>query len=76
MRAHVADSDLAYLKKLGGTAAKGAAIDEVHEEFIEALAARARGEIPDVGPRGGSRWSARFAARYAAWHSLDHAWEI
>jgi len=43
---------------------------------VQGLVARARGELPDFGPRGGSRWSPRFAVRYAAWHTLDHAWEI
>ncbi len=76
IRAHVEESDVAYLAKLGGKAAKEAILDEVHEAFIEALGARARGELPDVGPRGGPRWSARFAVRYSAWHTLDHTWEI
>jgi len=76
IRAHVLESDAAYLGVLGGWAALGTGHDEIREAFIEALAARARGELPDVGPRGGKRRSPRFAVRYAAWHSLDHAWEI
>lgn len=45
-------------------------------DFKAAVRARARGELPDRGPRGGERWPARFAIRRAAWHVLDHAWEI
>ena len=49
---------------------------EVRRAFIAALGQRARGELPDVGPRGGARWSPRFATRYTAWHTTDHLWEI
>jgi hypothetical protein len=76
IRDHAWESERAYLRALGGTAPKDAGVDEVRDAFVEALGARARGELPDVGPRGGKRWSARFAARYAAWHALDHASEI
>lgn len=76
IRAHVLESDRAYLSQLGGRSGKDSTHAEVRDAFVEALGARARGELPDAGPRGGSRWSARFAARYAAWHTLDHAWEI
>jgi hypothetical protein len=76
IRAHVLDAELAYLKSLGGNAPRGSGPDEVREAYVEALGARARGELPDVGPRGGSRWSARYAVRRAAWHVLDHTWEI
>jgi hypothetical protein len=74
--AHVAEADSAYLTKLGGKAAREADPAQVRTAFVEALGARARGDLPDVGPRGGKRWTARFATRYAAWHALDHAWEI
>jgi hypothetical protein len=74
--AHVLESDQAYLRALGGSAKGLVARDLVHDAFADALTARARGDLPDFGPRGGKRWSARFAARYAAWHALDHAWEI
>jgi len=40
------------------------------------LQARARGELPELGPRGGKRWPAPYAIRRSAWHALDHAWEI
>jgi hypothetical protein len=46
------------------------------EAFVEAVFARARGDLPDTGPRGGRRWPAAFAIRRSAWHALDHAWEI
>jgi hypothetical protein len=76
IRTHVLEADLAYLGRLGADAPAGAPHGEVREAFVEALEARARGEVPDVGPRGGKRWSPRFAVRYTAWHALDHAWEI
>jgi hypothetical protein len=76
IRAHVLDAELAYLKKLGGSAPRGAGPEGSREAYIHALGARARGELPEVGPRGGSRWSARYAARRAAWHVLDHLWEL
>ena len=76
IRAHVEEAELAYLKTLGGTAARDADAEAVREAFVEALGGRARGELPDRGPRGGARWSARYAARRSAWHVLDHAWEI
>jgi DinB superfamily len=73
---HVVDAEGAYIRKLGGTPPKGGGAEAQHAEFLDALGARARGEVPDVGPRGGSRWPARYGARRAAWHVLDHAWEI
>jgi len=76
IRAHVMDAESAYLTKLGGRAAKGATVEGIRDAFIEALGARARGEIADTGPRGGARWSPRYAARRSAWHTLDHTWEI
>ena len=74
MRAHVLEGDQAYLGKIGGSGA--ADLASVRRALLDALAARARGELPDVGPRGGARWSARYAIRRSAWHALDHAWEI
>jgi len=74
--AHVREAEGAYCRKLGGTPSTGAVDGTERAAFLDALAARARGEVPDVGPRGGSRWPARYGARRAAWHVLDHAWEI
>jgi hypothetical protein len=72
--AHVREAEEAYCRKLGGTPPKSGGTE--HDAFLEALGARARGEVPDVGPRGGARWPARYGARRAAWHVLDHTWEI
>lgn len=76
IREHALEADRAYVAKLGGRAAKDADHRAVRAAFIDALGARGRGEVADLGPRGGKRWSARFAVRYAAWHTLDHVWEI
>jgi hypothetical protein len=62
---HVRGAHESYARKVGGQA-----------DFEQALLARWRGEVPEVGPRGGSRWPPRYAIRRAAWHILDHAWEI
>lgn len=74
--AHVQEADRAYLRSLGGAAFEDATASEVRSAFLDALGARARGDLPATGPRGGKRWTARYAARRAAWHALDHAWEI
>jgi hypothetical protein len=77
MRAHVAEAQAAYLAALAGGG--HSSHDEpaaIQAAFVDALAARARGELPDFGPRGGRRWPARYAVRRSAWHALDHAWEI
>jgi hypothetical protein len=47
-----------------------------HRRRQAALAAGARGELPERGPRGGARWTPRSFVRRVAWHVLDHAWEI
>ncbi len=52
------------------------ALEQVHQALLDGLAAGARGELPERGPRGGTLWSPRRAVRRAAWHVLDHAWEI
>jgi hypothetical protein len=73
---HVGDAEGAYLRSLGGAPRTDVDTVAARQAFLDGLAARARGEVPDVGPRGGRRWPARYAARRAAWHVLDHAWEI
>ncbi len=73
---HVAEADAAYLSALGGRVTAGSPWSATQEAFVVALHARARGELPEVGPRGGKRWPAPYAIRRAAWHALDHAWEI
>ncbi len=75
IRDHVTGATEGYLRVLGGPPKHGD-VAAVREAFVEALAARARGELLVVGPRGGSRWPARYGARREAWHVLDHAWEI
>lgn len=49
---------------------------EAEQAYLEAISARVRGELPDIGFRGGSRWTPRYAVRRAAWHVLDHTWEV
>jgi hypothetical protein len=73
---HVAGADAAYVRAIGGSAREGSDWKSVQRAFREACSARAHGELPDVGPRGGERWPARYAIRRSAWHALDHAWEI
>jgi hypothetical protein len=48
----------------------------IHQGVLDALAAAARGEVPERGPRGGVRWPPRYFVRRVAWHVLDHLWEI
>jgi len=76
MTEHVIGADGAYLGSLGVSGSGRLAWPELRQAFLDGLGARARGELPEVGPRGGARWPARYAARRAAWHLLDHAWEI
>jgi hypothetical protein len=76
MRDHYVDGERSYLAKVGGTVPKGADVKAVRAEMVDAIGARARGELPERGPRGGARWSARQAVHRSAWHALDHAWEI
>jgi hypothetical protein len=62
---HVRDAEESYAAQVG-----------LRGDLLEAVGARARGDLPDRGPRGGERWPARYGIRRAAWHVLDHAWEI
>ena len=73
---HVAGADAAYVRAIGGSIGDGAQWPAVQAAFREAAVARAHGQLPDRGPRGGERWPARYAVRRSAWHALDHAWEI
>lgn len=79
---HVADAGDAYLTSLGWKQEK-AKTESLEEQLArlrcttgEGLAAAARGETEQTGPRGGKRWSLRYFARRAGWHIMDHAWEI
>jgi hypothetical protein len=77
MQMHVLEADEGYTSAIGGRASGGTPTwTKVQERFVETVRARAAGELPDVGPRGGQRWPALYAVRRSAWHSLDHAWEI
>jgi hypothetical protein len=81
MAAHVVESESAYVGAVGGKAPAlpsdpFAALAPMHAAAREALRAKARGELAEVGARGGRRWSGRYFVRRAAWHVLDHAWEI
>lgn len=73
---HQRDAERGYLSKLGGSAPASASPEAVRAAFLDALEARQRGDLPDVGPRGGARWTPAQAVRRSAWHALDHAWEI
>ena len=78
IREHVAQADAAYISSLGAKPPPrgNSTWDAIQYALVEALHAKSRGELPDVGPRGGQRWPARYAIRRSAWHALDHAWEI
>ena len=74
------DADAAYLRRLGWkykkAADEAAELGPIRQAIAAGLAAAARGELPEQGPRGGVRWSPRYFVRRSAWHVLDHAWEI
>lgn len=75
---HVLDAEGGYLRRLeykrDTPAEKDAKLSR--KAMLEALAASARGEVPEAGPRGGKRWTGRYFVRREAWHVLDHTWEI
>ncbi len=79
---HVLSAEAAYLRRLGRKVNLdegqpiSAQIALVRQEALEALAAGARGELPERGPRGGKMWPARYFVRRSGWHVLDHLWEI
>lgn len=79
---HVLDADHAYLRRLAWKykqdldAPLQDELDRMREAVLEAVAAGARGEIPEKGPRGGKIWPVRFFIRRLVWHTFDHAWEI
>jgi hypothetical protein len=79
---HVRDAEAGYLSALGWPFKldeRGdlrVEVERTRQAVLDGLAASARGEIAEKGPRGGKRWKPRFFARRLAWHTLDHLWEI
>ncbi len=79
---HVLGADAAYLRRVGQKFSQdeGSPLDDelrrTREAIRAALAAGARGEIPNHGPRGGALWTPRYFVRRVAWHAVDHLWEI
>jgi len=79
---HVLDSDAGYLASVGWKLKRNDAddpakqLEQTRQAILSALAASARGEVPERGPRGGIRWTPRYFVRRVAWHVLDHVWEI
>lgn len=77
---HVIEADAGYLGAFGWKARTSGGLDQrleqIRRAILDALRAAGRGEIPEVGPRGGRRWPARYFARRSAWHTIAHAWEI
>jgi hypothetical protein len=79
---HVLAADAAYLRQLGwkhkvnSDASPNDELKRIRPAILDALAAAARGELPQQGPRGGKLWSPRYFIRRSIWHLLDHAWEI
>ena len=79
---HVVDADKPYVSSLGARyrnpedADAAAEAAGVRAAFLDALAARARGEPLPQGRRSAKVWTPRYAVRRSAWHALDHAWEI
>lgn len=67
---------LAYKFKPDEEANLQAELDRTRQAVLAALAAAARGELPERGPRGGIVWKPRYFVRRVAWHLLDHLWEI
>jgi hypothetical protein len=79
---HVLGAEQGYLSRLAWKAPKtetedlNEAMRLTRQAIMDALAAAARGEVPERGPRGGVIWPARYFVRRVAWHALDHVWEI
>jgi DinB superfamily len=78
---HVLGADGGYLSRLAwkvepGPQDEAAQLARTRAALVDALAAAARGDVPETGPRGGKRWTPRYFVRRVAWHVLDHAWEI
>lgn len=77
---HVFEAEGAYLWRLGASWKAGTddlerEMPELRSQFLDAVAAWARGK-PPVPSRSRKLWKPRYAVRRSAWHALDHAWEI
>ena len=79
---HVLRAEQGYLHRLAWKLPRDEVTD-MNEDFartrqavLDALAAAARGEMPERGPRGGAIWKPHYFVRRVAWHVLDHVWEI
>ncbi len=79
---HVLGADTGYLGRLAQKFRPDEGADltwelaRTREAMLTALAAGARGEIPERGPRDGALWTPRYFVRRVAWHTLDHTWEL
>ena len=80
---HVREAEDAYLRQIGGKVQRDGSdrpddgMERIRAAALDALAARARGEPIEAGPRRKAPfWSPRYFVRRSAWHALDHAWEI
>jgi hypothetical protein len=82
MIAHVREAEQAYLYRIAGAfkppkdAAEATVLAGVRSAMLDALAARARGDVVEMGRRTAPLWVPRYCIRRSAWHALDHAWEI
>jgi hypothetical protein len=79
---HVVHAEQGYVRRLAWKLPKhpeehfAAERDRTRQAALDALAAAARGETPERGPRGGVLWKPRYFIRRVAWHVLDHVWGI
>ena len=76
---HVVDAEVGYLSAFGWKvrlSGSGDHREATRKAIVQALGASARGEIPEIGPRGGKRWPVRYFVRRVSWHTIAHAWEI
>jgi hypothetical protein len=73
---HVREADEAYLQQLGSKIPKAADSATLRRTILDALSARARGQIPADPNTVKKLWSPRYHVRRTTWHILDHGWEI
>lgn len=79
---HVLGAEQGYLRRLAWKPEQhdeenlNDELDRTRQAVLQALAAAARGELPERGPRGGKIWTPRYFVRRTGWHVLDHLWEL